>query len=307
MSGKDFSLLTRLTLESVGFDKGIEGAKQKTKDLAKGTEAATATIKNSFAGLSSVFPNITGSLSGLQSAVTGGIGAFKAMVPAINGVKVAFISTGIGAIVVALGTAFAALSSYLSGTSEGSNKLKTVFAYLSGAVTAILNRIKLLGSAIWKLVTGDWKGMKEEFSKAFSGGLLDEIKDTAEKNMALQKMEIELAKEKRRLGYLEADNMAKIADLREKAKDFETYSAKQRLAFLNEAFKLEEESGNIKISIAWQEMAILKGRNTLKQMLSKEDKDKELELYTAWKQQEANKSEALRSFFREKNILVKEL
>jgi hypothetical protein len=304
---KEFSLLTKLTLSMAGFDKGVDQAKQKTKDLAKGAEAGAASIKSSFGSLSGMTAGLTGSLGGIQSAVTGGIGAFKAMIPAINGIKTALITSGIGAIVVGLGIAFASLASYLSGTSEGANKLKVVFSYISGTVTALLNRIKLLGSAIWKLVTGDWKGMKEDFSKAFASGLLDEIKETAKISAELEKRIQALNKAKREDRKEDADNNQKVAELREKSKDFETYSAKERLGFLNEAIKIEKDDLTNKIALRKEEYDILVAQQKLKTSLSTEDKDKEAELYEAWKNEIANKANTLREYRREEKRLFNEV
>ena len=304
---KEFSLLTKLTLSAAGFNTGVEQAKKKTSELAKGTEQASNTMKASFAGLTNIFPNLTGSLSGITSAVSGGIGAFKTMIPAIKGVGTALAATGITLVVIALSVAFAALASYLGGTSEGANKLKLAFSYITGAIKEYINRVQALGSAIWKMVNGDWKGMKEEFSKAFAGGFIDSVIAAAKHSHALMLELQNLTKQKRLLGYEEDNQLTKITELREKAKDFEAYPAQQRLAYLREAKELELKIGTTKTVTAIEFYNQLVAEQGLKKNLTSEEKDQRLEMYKQIGAAQREQNERITSYFKQEKKLVKEI
>ena len=104
MAGK-YSLITTLTLNAAGFDKGVDKAKKSTKALTDGVQTAGNTMAKAFAPMSGILGGLSGQFAGITTIALGGIKSFKAMIPAINGVKMALISSGVGAIVVALGTA----------------------------------------------------------------------------------------------------------------------------------------------------------------------------------------------------------
>ena len=212
MAGK-FNLLTVMTLNAAGYKSGIDDAKKSTKALQTGTKSAVDSIGGSFSALGGMASNASAPIAGIKNAVMGGVGAFRAMIPAINGVKVALISTGIGAIVVAIGVAFAALSSYLTGTEEGSKKLNVIMGYLKGTFNAIIKRVNLMGSALMKLFEGDFKGMSEDFQAAFKGGLFDEIKDDAKQYAAFANEANALKSEKLALDGEEARIKLQMAQL----------------------------------------------------------------------------------------------
>lgn len=230
MAQKKLSILTELTLNAAGFDKGIDGAKEKFSSLRAGTEKASGAIKDAFANVGEMFSPMTGQLSGLQSGIMNGITAFKAMVPAINGIKMAFISTGIGAIVVALGVAFAALVSWIKRTDEGSDGMRKVFDVVKAVINTLLDKLAVLGSAIVKLFKGDFQGAWADAKSAFTGwgdAIDANVKKAGELNAIQDKLED--------FNETAALNRAKIEErissLQEKARDTENYNANQRLAF----------------------------------------------------------------------------
>ena len=266
MAGK-FSLLTVLTLNASGYNKGIEQAKASTTSLVKGTEQASNAIKGSFGKLAGLTAPLMSSMGMLPGVIGSGIGAFRAMIPAITGVKMAIVSTGIGAIVIAIGIAFAALTTYLTGTSEGANKLKLIFSYVSGAVTVLMQRIKYLGAAIFDLLTGDFKKLQEDLKAAFASGFMDEVIEGAKENNRIQAQEIELGKQKRNLLVEEANTKKQIAELNYKARnqDEETKEgAKEKLVALKQEIGLIDKLYADKIRIATLEFNIQKAKNELK-------------------------------------------
>lgn len=223
MAGK-FNLLTTLTLNAAGLTNGLDKASKKTAQFKKGTQEATKSIGASFSSLGGLLgDSVNTQLGTLGQSIQGGIGAFRAMIPAINGVKVALISSGIGGIVVALGTAFAALSSYLTGTVEGSQKLNVIMGYLKGTFNAIIQRVNLLGSALIKLFEGDFKGMSEDFQAAFKGGLFDEINNSA-------KQYVQFAEERNKLDLDKINYQKEINNLKLKESELEIRMTNQNLS-----------------------------------------------------------------------------
>ena len=210
-------------------------------------------FKKSMGGiLASVVP-----LGGLSGAVMNGVSAFKVMVPAINGVKIALISSGVGAIVVALGLALAGLTAYLNGTSEGANKLKIAFAYVSGIVETIMVRLKFLGAAIVSIFTADWDAMKQNFKEAFASGFFDQAKKSAEESVDRQKEEIAIGKAKRELIVQEASIKRELAVLNSKARDMDENTkegAKAKLEYVQKEFQLSGSLLQAKMKIAEMEI-----------------------------------------------------
>lgn len=166
---KDLSILTTLTLNAAGFNQGIDQAKQKTKALQEGTERAASSVKGSFGNLKGMFTPLTAQLGGLSGGVMDGVQSFKAMVPAINGLKTALIASGIGAIVIGLVAGFSALYTWLHRTDEGNAFLTKSFNIVKAVIETILQKLASLGSAIYKLFTGDFKGAWEDTKDAFTG------------------------------------------------------------------------------------------------------------------------------------------
>ena len=237
MAGK-FNLLTVMTLNAAGYKSGIDDAKKSTKALQTGTKSAVNSIGGSFSALGGMASNASAPIAGIKNAVMGGVGAFRAMIPAINGVKVALISTGIGAIVVALGVAFAALSSYLTGTTEGADKLEVIMATLKGTFNAIIQRVNLMGSALMKLFEGDFKGMAKDFQAAFKGGLFDEINAQGKVNKEFAHETNRLKREKLNLTSQEVELEAQMAKMRADAKNKDTSITEQKKA--QAAWKLKD-------------------------------------------------------------------
>lgn len=272
-----FTLLTTLTLSAAGFNKGIDGAKKSTKALGDGVKTAGNTMATAFKPLGGILSSVSGQLGGVTSVATGGVSAFKSMIPAITGIKTALISTGIGALVVALGTAFAALASYIKGTEEGANKLQKVMAFMKGAFNAILVRVQLLGEAVSLVFEGKFKQASEKLKEAFQGGLLQEIKDDAAEAVGYAERENKLWRDKLEYKKKESDLTTQINDLKLIAWNQEL-PAEQRQKAITKAKELELSLMNEAVRLAQEEYDIVKSQNAMGNN-SREDTEKEVELY----------------------------
>lgn len=281
-SGK-FSLLTVLSLSAAGYDQGINKAKQSTKDFTKGVESANKSVKQSFSGIGNVAgglgSQLNTSLGGLPSMLGGALSGFRSMIPAITSVKTALISSGIGAIVVLIGLAFSALTTYLTGTSEGAMKVKEMFGYITGAATVLINRLKSLGKALFSILTGDVEGFKAAMAEAFKGGFIDEVVAGAKEGNALAKETNRLKIEKNKLDSEELDVLLKQAELTKQAKDVtkeSNYSAAQRLAFEKEAVRIGDEFDAKKMKHLKDAWNLEVNLNKQKTQLNQSDIEKEI-------------------------------
>jgi hypothetical protein len=300
-----FSLVTLLTLNTAGYNNGINAAKKNNKQLQQSVGQMSTGLKSQFGQLSSLTGGLGVQFVGLITTLKGSSGVFSMMKIGINGVSKALIASGIGAIFVAVGVAMAALISYLKGTREGSEKLQTVLTFLKGGFQAILVRVQLLGEAISLLFSGKFKEAGEKMKEAFAGGLLDDIKKKANENVEIQKRQIALDERKLKFGYAEIDQQEKISQLRADAKDSEEFTANQRIKFLREAEKLEIGLATERYKIAEEEHKMLVERNALGNN-TLEDDQAELDAYIKKKNELVAMNNLIKGINTEKKRLLSE-
>lgn len=275
-----YSLLTTLTLNAVGFDKGLDKVSKKTADFKKGIEQSSKSIAGSFQNLSGILGGAVNSeLSSLGQSLMGGINAFKLMIPAINGVKAALISSGIGAIVVALGVAFSGVVAWMKRTESGSDTLAKSFLIIKSIFNTLLNQLALIGSAIVKLFKGDFKGAAEDAKQAVMG-----IGDEFNKNLEAAKNQFEAEERLEEFmisyGMKRAQLEEEIARLREQAS--ETDNPQEKVKYLAEAKRLTDEAYALDIQKSQLELEIINQKYSQQEKTSdilKEISDKEAEIF----------------------------
>lgn len=247
------------------LEKGIDGVNKEVKETAASTEAIGGTLDQVTGGAVTKFTNFKKTLKG----VTGG---FKTM-------RLAIISTGLGALVVIIGSLIAAFK----GSEEGQNKfakIMTVIGALTGnlvdlladlgegiinaftnpietlkgfsnsiktyvmdKINATIDGIGLFGDAIKKVFSGDFKGALKDASDGFvkmaSASPLGMLKDGVD---ALTKSTKEFVKEQ----INEASAAAKVADMRAKADKIER-------DLIVERSKLESEIAQLRLKSRQEE------------------------------------------------------
>ncbi len=163
--------------------------------------------------------------------------------------KVALISTGIGAIVVALGS----LVAYLTKTQKGVEIVSKAMAALGAAVNVIIDRLAKLGGAIVKLFTGDFTGALSDTKEAFSG-IGDEIARETKLAWELQDVLSQIEKQEIMLSMKRAANRAEIEKLK-KVSDDTTLSTVERMKAAQKAYELEQEDLKLQTEIAEKRLA----------------------------------------------------
>ena len=175
-------------------EKSIDGVNKEIKETGQNTEAMTGQLDKFTGGAVSGFKSMLGGVKGL---VTG----FKSM-------RVAIISTGIGALIIGI----VALTAAFKGSEEGQNKFNKIMAVIGAItgnlvdlladlgegiinaftnpvetikgfadtiktfvidrITGVIDNVTILGGAIKKVFEGDFKGALEDTKKGLKG-LLD--------------------------------------------------------------------------------------------------------------------------------------
>lgn len=193
---------------------------------------------------------VTG-LGGLGSYLTGVKNEMIAVSTATSGVtkalkllKVALVSTGIGAIVVALGS----LVSYLSQTQVGIELANKVMASLGATVNVLIDRLSMLGSALVNLFTGNFKQAGEDAINIFKG-MGSEIVEETKLAWELADVLNEIDKREVMLSMSRAANRAEIEKLK-KAADDTTLSTQERIKAAERAAKIEQDDLKIQTQLA---------------------------------------------------------
>lgn len=147
--------------------------------------------------------------------------------------KIAIVSTGIGAIVVALGT----LVSYLTRTQKGVELARKAMAGISATIDVLLDRIAMLGSSIVSLSKGDFEEAANTAKAAFQG-IGKEIREETNTAMALSDAMQDIEKREIALSAQMAASKVQLAELKRIADDT-TRSYKEREDAAQQALNIE--------------------------------------------------------------------
>jgi len=238
-------LIADLRNYQTNMQSGGKMAQKFGKDVKSGVSNASSAIMALMRGDISALPKIF-------SSATSAAGGFS---KGLQGVKVALISTGIGAIIVALGAAIAAVTQYFKGSEEGQIVWKKTMNSIKAVTEPILAMFGKFGKAIVQMLKGDFKGAWET-AKGAVKGVDDAIKSNISNLGELNALEEKIIRTRRQSSRDEKRLMAEISDLRNKAKDTENYTAQQNLAFADKAIAKQKELSIIRNNLASDELSL---------------------------------------------------
>lgn len=281
---------------------------EATKTLDGLTGGAVTKVKNfgqSIKGLTTGFKSLRVAIIGtgicaLLIAVTSLMAAFKSSEEGQN--KFAKILGVIGSVVGNLVDLLADLGEAIISVFENPKKAIIDFKNLiqeniTNRFKALMNTIGFLGSAMKKVFSGDFKGALEDAKKS-SNSLIDSltgVENTLDKVTKKTKDFVKELKEEAKIAAQIADQRANAdkaernllvqrakanrdrADLLEKAANREKFTAKERIEFLKEAGKIDEEITNKEIAAAKLRLQAKQAENSLARS-KKEDLDEEARL-----------------------------
>lgn len=235
--------------------KAVENVEELNKEIQE-TQKETDKANESFDELGGVADKVTG----------GAVSGFKGLITTLGGVTKSFktlrgalISTGIGALIVAVGS----LAAAFTASEEGQDRFSRIMRQIGVVVGNVKDVIAefgeglfALGGAMKKVFSGDIKGAIDDVSNAFDGfsekiqnfgeetrkelGVADEISQRLEKANRLERELIEAR----------AQANQDRARLLEQAVDREQFTAEQRIGFLQEASRIEQDITNREINLA---------------------------------------------------------
>lgn len=143
------------------FGKEITTVKKYTESFGKVFES----LKNEIGDAYSQIKNAASATEGLSKAQKSAAVSINIASGALKLFRLALISTGIGAIVVAVGM----LISYLNTTQEGIDKVTRVTRPLMEVFKELHNIVNALGGALAKAFSGDIRGAISDAKEAVSG------------------------------------------------------------------------------------------------------------------------------------------
>ncbi len=289
---------------SEGFTEAINKtglfgqAQQKAAQLTGLVSPVVKSVKSEISGISNSYKAAKTSsvqFSGAQKAVAVTTNLTSA---ALRILKVALIATGIGAIVVLLGS----LVAFFSKTQKGADFVSKAMAGLGAVVDVLIDRLSKVGGAFVKLFSGDFSGAFDDLSDAASGlgdELAREAREAYNLEAALQ------AVQDKEIGLIgvQAERKKKVEELRIAAKD-EQKDLRERADLLQQAGDVEKQILADKLEIAKEEARISQAQLDLGES-TREDIKATAEAQAKVTQLETESLKLRRSIETEKQSLLK--
>ena len=207
-------------------------------------------------GLTKTLDTLTG---GLFSRIKSGANAFRVAAKSARTFSIALAATGIGAVVVALGS----LVAMFKRSEEGQDRLTRLTKQFGSVVNNVLDVVAdfgagifNLGNAFSKVLKGDLSGALKEAKNGF-GDFADSVGSFTEEVVNDFKVSGEIADQIAKANKIDRDLLierqkanAKINELRIKGQDIERFTALERSEFLAEALRIENEITDREIEAA---------------------------------------------------------
>lgn len=149
--------------------------------------------------------------------------------------RVALVSTGIGALIVLIGS----LVAWFSKTQKGIDTVNLVLKTMGGIFDTIIDRIAKVGGAMAKLITGDFKGAWNDLQDA-AKGFGDELANNTRQTIALERQLQNLNREATLLEFRRAAANRQIDELKTIVDDT-TQSTEDRIKASEDLARIEQE------------------------------------------------------------------
>jgi hypothetical protein len=232
----------------------VNSAIQDVQTGVEGTSGAVSGLTNQLdkmtGGAVSGFRNLTG---GLKNGVTG-----------LKSFKVALAATGIGLLLVAIGS----LVSFFTSTKRGAEQLKVATAALGAAFDVLRDRVSKIGGALVKFFTGDFSGALEDVKASFTG-ITDEIIRETKAASDLERAMNRLKDEEREFTKARAQTNLEISKARLLAED-DTLTVEERINALQRAVELEQTTVDEQLRLAEERARIAREQVALGESLEED-------------------------------------
>ena len=222
--------------------------------------------------MGNVLDKVTGGAVSKFKNLTNGV---KASIKGFKGLRIAIISTGIGALVIALGS----LITMFQNSEEGQNKFAKLMTQIGVITGNVIDIVSDFGKVMFNVFTGNFKAAGEALNEVTEG--IKNFGEETRKEIAIageladKRAEADIRERKLLLERAEADR--KVAELREIAADKENVSVEERIKAIKEAGRIAEEITKKEIAAARLRFEAKRDENALSQS-TKEDLDEQAQL-----------------------------
>jgi hypothetical protein len=253
-TGQATNNVDKLTESIEGTNKEAKKTNQTMSDLEGAADKFTG-------GFITGLKKASAALKGMGTGIVNGIKGLRTMKitskTTFNAIKVGIASTGIGLLVLALGS----LITYFTQSQKGADKLKVAFAAIGTTISVLVDRLSTFGGGLLKILSGDFSEGVDMLKDSFKG-LGEEIREEAaaatdleKANQKLQDREIAMIKTR-----AEARRDIEAAKL---ASADQTKTIQERGEALERAIELEKKVANEEIAIAKERARIITEQNAL--------------------------------------------
>lgn len=289
------NLKARFGVDTSDFKKGLKDGEKATEDF-KGAagdqlEKFAEMFGVNMSGVTDALSTANKSLSFLGQSFKGAAKGGDILAISMKFLKFALVATGIGALVVILGSVIA----YFTKSGEGADKFAKVLAQLKSVLNNVVERLVVFGKGIVDFISGKFAKGIEEMGSAFKG-MGAEIKEDWKAAGALA--DAEDALEDREIALISSleERRAKSAELRRLAKE-ETEDQKKKLSLLEEAKKVINSVYTDEISLEKERLRIMKAKLAIQTSDPTDEQRREI----------AEQEAKINGLYRERNVELKGL
>jgi len=236
----------------------------------------------------------------LNSVKAGFVSAGKSAKVMFGSIKAGIMSTGIGALLIAVGS----LVTYFTNTKRGADQLSQAFTAMGAVVDVLTDRLSKVGEAISFVFSGEFRKAGEALKGTFAG-ITDEIQKEVAAMVQLKKRTQELRDADMEFMVQKAATRQEIEKARLNAED-ETKSAEERLDALKTALELEEKTTQRELELAAERLAIQQEEMALSEN-SAEDEERLAQLKVELIEKETASIKMRRRVVTEVNSLEREI
>lgn len=248
--------------------KGVEKVREEAQETSKETQK----LSNDFSEMGGQLDTVTG---GAISKFQGLTGMLKNTAKGFRTLRGAIISTGIGALVIAITSVTAAFTA----SEEGQNRFSKILKQLGVIAGNVGDIFSSLGTVILETLSGNFDA---------AGDAFDQLKERVLNFGDETRQELELAgdladkiadanKQERALLVERAKVNVEINKLKTKAAEVDKFTAEERIRFLELAAAKEDEITKKEVALATLRRDIKIEENSLSES-TKEDLDEEAQL-----------------------------
>lgn len=275
----NFNLKSIFTADTKDLKQGAKEAKQAVQDFDDATTSALDQVTGLFGAsmkeINTTLSTVRGGFMTFSSALSKSVEGASLFSKAMGVVKVALASTGIGALVVALGS----LVAYFTKSQEGANTLGKVMGQVGQAFKTVTDYAIRLGEKIvnafknpaqaarnfWKILTN--KEERQKLSESL-GNIGDDFVNRQKERLALTERQQALEKKQIEWTIEKAKIQTEIEQQREIAEDKVKKTAQERLNATLKAQELTRKLYAQETAFAQEKLDILQIENSLSESMN---------------------------------------